>query len=45
MYTYMYMYAGTIHGVDLSPLDVTRWSPYPMPWAAHREEGAVLLSA
>jgi hypothetical protein len=37
--------AGSVHGVDLTPLDTTRWSAYPMPWAAHQEEGAALLSA
>ena len=36
--------AGCVHGVDLTPLDATRWSAYPMPWAAQREEAAVLLS-
>ena len=37
--------AGNVRGVDLTPLDTTRWSPYPMPWAAEQEEGAVRLSA
>ena len=36
--------AGTIHGIDLTPLDAMRWAPYPMPMAAEREEGGTLLT-
>ena len=37
--------AGVVHGVDLTPLDVTRWTPYPMPMSVLREEGGAQLSA
>ena len=36
--------AGVIHGVDLAPLDSTRWTPHPIAWAPHREEAASRLS-
>ena len=36
--------AGCCDGVDLTPLDSTRWTPYPTAWAPHREEAASLLT-
>lgn len=35
--------AGSVNGVDLSAVDVARWSPYPLPMAVEVEEGGALL--
>ena len=36
--------AGVVHGVDLTPLDSTRWTPYPLAWSAEGDEGGRLLT-
>ena len=36
--------AGVVHGVDLTPLDVTRWTPHPIAWAPHRVRTALAVT-